>query len=261
MSRARALLRRVAVTLGRSPDRDTASATCAQCGSRSSTVVHRLSRRRVGYWCTACTAVVTTGDLSVLDEPPPVPAEPVDPHAAVLAPPVLAWARTHAARLLDRPVLDRAAYKELHTRFDRAESPGLPGVSAVVGRLHESCYRTDRVTASFPAAPGLAERVEHARRWLARDARDLCWVISAETADHPPLDEVEKAAAAWAGGGPLDREQASALRTALFGTDGGPGCKVLLRSFDDTEVTAALDAYLGTRARPLRAATLTALDR
>ena len=134
-------------------------------------------------------------------------------------------------------------------------------MSSIIGKLHECCYRDDLVAAQFPAAPGLGARIEHARRWLARDARDLCWVLSAETADTPPPDEVEKAAAARAEGLPLEREQANALRTALFGTDGGPGLRLLLRPFDDDEVTAAVDAYLATGARPLRAATLSALDR
>ncbi|GLZ38874.1 hypothetical protein [Actinokineospora sp. NBRC 105648] len=174
-------LRMAATALGHSPDRDALSAPCPQCGRDDTTVVYRLSRRSARFWCTACSAVVSTRDLGLLrpapasPPPPPASTEPVSAPPALLAPPVLAWAKRAAARALTTD-LDRAAYYQLHARFDRAvataRSTGrvpealagldlevlatLPPVSTVIGKLHDHCYRTDLVAAELLAPTLLA---------------------------------------------------------------------------------------------------------
>lgn len=142
--------------------------------------------------------------------------------------------------------------------------PGLPPFPQVVAALHDSCYDLDRVTRQFLEAdkelPELAvrQRVIHARRWLARYARSLCWVDR-----HPPgklvepdRAEVEAALAALRSGELPAPEFRHAARTALLGTDGGPSVAVLLRTHPVDEVVQALTAYLTNGARPLREAVL-----
>ncbi|RLK54312.1 hypothetical protein [Actinokineospora cianjurensis] len=262
----RAHTRTVATALGRSPDREALSPRCPQCGRDGTTAVYRLGRRSARFWCARCEAVVSTRDLAALREvPAPVSLVlPADPHAGYLAPPVLAWARTAAAKALAATELDRATYYQLHTRFDRTAEgsvhSGLPTVSAAIGRLHERCYRVDLVVDDLTlTGPAARERVDHARRWLAGPGRTQCWIVSRHVEDRPEAEFIELAAKAYLRGEPLERDQATALRTGLFGTDGGPRPIALLELFTPDEITAAVRAYR-TGTQPLREAVLAALD-
>lgn len=149
--------------------------------------------------------------------------------------------------------------------------PGLPPFSRVVGALHDGCYRVDRVaeqlqsTVDLPpevTEQALRERVEHARRWLARHGRSLCWVHSRLPEGGPAVPDrgqVEAALASLRAGSLPGPETGRAARTALFGTDGGPALSTLLRAHSTGEVVAALVDYLDTGARPLREEALSRL--
>ncbi|GAA3014145.1 hypothetical protein [Actinokineospora diospyrosa] len=257
--------RMAATLLGRSPEREALSPRCPQCGRDGTTVVYRLGRRSARFWCARCEAVVSTRDLDALRAAPsgPPPAPP-DPHARYLAPDVLAWARTAAGKALAAAELDRATYYQLHNRFDRMADgsvhSGLPPVSAIIGRLHERCYRVDHVVADLGDDTDAArERVDHARRWLAGPGRAQCWIVSRRAQDLPDAAAVDEAAAVYLRGEPLEREQASALRSGLFGTDGGPRPVALLELFTAEEISAAVRDYRDG-AQPLRDAVLAALQ-
>ncbi|GLW89262.1 hypothetical protein [Actinokineospora globicatena] len=268
LDRLRRGARMAATALGRSPEREALSPPCPQCGRDGTTTVYRLSTRSARFWCARCEAVVSTRDLASLRDTATVrnvpSGPPPDPHAHYLAPPVLEWARSAAAKVLTAPELDRATYYQLHTRFDRTAQgsvhSGLPAVSAVIGRLHERCYRVDLVVLDLGHASEEArERVDYARRWLAGPGKNQCWIVSRHAESRPEAESVEEAAAAYLRGDLLDRDQASALRSGLFGTDGGPRPVALLELFTADEITAAVRAYRDG-ARPLRDAVLAALQ-
>lgn len=289
-ARASAALRGLKVLAGRSPDRDRASATCVQCGQHDATVVYRLGRRSARFWCRRCGAVATADVTGIrLDEDHDVVAAPVAPPdrlAELLATPVHAWASATAKKPLLADALDKAAYYQLHTRFDRAVEQalttgrvpdalagadldvlrGLPSVSAIVGLLHENCYHADLVAVKLAGPDVDAQRLaavlartRHARRWLAGN-RELCWVVSRHAPDGNPSAEAVAEAAARVMAGELEREDTQVLRAALFGTDGGPGLRQLAAAFDVAEIEAAVAAYVATGDRPLRDRTLAALD-
>ena len=273
----------VAERAGRPDRRAELAAVCAQCGQSDRTVVHRLWPGRARYWCRRCGAVVTLadpGELVAARWPQPGSAAQVAPGAQagagavagdqsrLVAPAVRAWLAT-AGRGLPA-TLDKAAYYQLHKRFDEATSSALPPVSLVVGRLHEFAYHSVPVVDSlvddgWTERAGVTERVVHARRWLAHAARDTCWVIARFQPDLlPDPDEVaraaERLAATGGAAGAVDRADATLLRAALFGVDGGPGLRLLLRAFPADAVTEAVAAYRADRTRPLLAATRAALD-
>ncbi|MBM7773628.1 hypothetical protein JOD54_003832 [Actinokineospora baliensis] len=251
--------------LGRSPEREALSPTCPQCGRNGTTVVYRMSRRSARFWCAACEAVVSTRDFAALRATPPeTPPPPVDPHARYLTPAVLAWAKAAAPKALAAPSLDRAAYYQLHNRFDRTADTsvhsGLPSVSAIIGRLHERCYQVDHVVADLGQETDAArERVDHARRWLAGPGLPQCWIVSRQVEQLPEAEAVEQAAEVYLRGEPLDRDQASAVRSGLFGTDGGPRPVALLDLFTAEEISAAVRDYRQGK-QPLREAVLAALQ-
>jgi hypothetical protein len=253
----------LAELLGRSDRRGDVAVACAQCGRDDTTVVYRLSRRSGRYWCRDCGAVAAVPDLAAL-----VPArwtEPVvrvaPPAPVVLAPAVAEWYAATTRKPL--AAFDKAAYYQLHKRFDAATGSGLPSVSSVVGQLHESCYLADPVVAAVAGTADVAavrDRVVYARAWLASAARDACWLLARYQPDvAPPAEDVARAGAALADGS-LSREDAALLRQALFGTDGGPQLKLLLRGFTDADVTAAIAGYCSSGARPLRDRAVTALQ-
>jgi hypothetical protein len=190
------------------------------------------------------------------------------------------WLRQRSRRPLAPRQLSKAAIYQHYRDWDRhlrqlgpvaaarlagpgepAPVPGLPAFSQVVGLLHETCYQLDPVvTRLHPPGPAdlvtaLRQRAEHARRWLARYGRELCWLHSrlpeGRLVDPDPA-VVTAALAALRDGGPLDPAAARAARAALFGTDGGPGLAALLRTYPAEQFVAGLREYLATGSRPLR---------
>lgn len=142
--------------------------------------------------------------------------------------------------------------------------PGLPPFSQVVGALHDGCYHVEKVTAQLRADPGLApgtpeealrERVEHARRWLARHGRSLCWVHTRRPDGNlvePDRAQVAAVLAELRAGRLPDPDGGRAVHAGLFGTERGPALPAVLRTYSTGEVMAALDEYLASGARPLR---------
>lgn len=148
--------------------------------------------------------------------------------------------------------------------------PGLPSFPQVVSALHNTCYDVERAVRQLlasgdppaeEAAAALRERVEHARRWLARHARALCWVDRhpPEGLVEPDRAAVEAAVAALRSGALPDLETGRAALAALFGVDSSPSLSTLLRAYATDEVVDALAAYLARGERPLRQETLARL--
>lgn len=155
---------------------------------------------------------------------------------------------------------------------------GLPPFSAVVGALHDACYHSELAvralrrrgldTGCGPAAEperpaperaarerAVYQRAEHARRWLAGRAGELCWIVSRLPHGQlavPDPGAVRAAVAALRSGGQPDPVAGRAARAALFGTDGGPALPTLQAVYPATELAVALAAYLESGARPLR---------
>ena len=143
-------------------------------------------------------------------------------------------------------------------------------VPQVVSALHNTCYDVERAVRQLlasgdppaeEAAAALRERVEHARRWLARHARALCWVDRhpPEGLVEPDRAAVEAAVAALRSGALPDLETGRAALAALFGVDSSPSLSTLLRAYATDEVVDALAAYLARGERPLRQETLARL--
>ena len=146
--------------------------------------------------------------------------------------------------------------------------PDLPAFATVVRALHDRCYHVDEVVRFLSASPdgppppagaALRERVEHARRWLARYGRAYCWIHTRLPDSGPAVPDraaVEAARAALRAGRQPDPVAAHAARAALFGTDGGPALSALLETYPAGRMAAALAAYLATGERTLRDETL-----
>ena len=125
--------------------------------------------------------------------------------------------------------------------------PGLPSFPQVVSALHNTCYDVERAVRQLlasgdppaeEAAAALRERVEHARRWLARHARALCWVDRhpPEGLVEPDRAAVEAAVAALRSGALPYLETGRAALAALFGVDSSPSLSTLLRAYATDEV-------------------------
>jgi hypothetical protein len=222
----------------------------------------------------------------------PAPGGATDPLLEVMPAAMVGWLHRTARRAPSRNRLGKAELYGYYANFDRFvaqadTSPrsaalfaavtggrpelaprGLPGFPAVVGALHDRCYRVDRVCAALRAdgddpvrAAAVRERVEHARRWLATQGRDRCWIARPPAAVPPPataalpaLIELVRADADWTG------ERTRPVHQALFGVDGGPPLPRLLDVFGPETIIAALHTLGRDGSRPLRDAVLAALD-
>ena len=276
---------------GRDPDRAGYATGCRQCGQWESVSVFRLGPRRARYWCQRCGAVVRLPDRAALrpvdqlrDQPAAAavpaprpagsagPGGPAGPDGAGLAEVMPAamrrWALARSRRPLTLDRLDKSTVYQLYREWDARPDAGaaLPAFSVVVGALHECCYHTDLagrgLAGGEEVAGPLAERLEHARRWLALRGRELCWIHSRVPAGglaEPDPAAVRAAIAALRAGERPDPVAARAARAAAFGTDGGPGLPALLRVYPAGELLAALAGYLASGARPLRADVLARL--
>jgi hypothetical protein len=128
----------------------------------------------------------------------PPPGSAADPLLEVMPAAMVGWLRRTARRPASRERLGKAEMYGYYANFDRfvaqaSTAPraaallaevtggrpesvprGVPGFPVVVTALRKHCYQVDRVCAALlPAAADpaqvafVAERVEHARRWLA----------------------------------------------------------------------------------------------
>jgi hypothetical protein len=274
---------------GRDPVRFGMTVPCRQCGERALVRLVRLSPRRGRYWCGRCGAVVTLtarSDLRlVADRPPPAAPVPVAgsrPDGVdvrqVMPAAMLGWVESRTRRPISVDRLDKPTMYQLYKRWDThlaglavegspPAAPGLPSFSAVVGALHDRCYRTELVVETLAGTVAathraLYERVEHARRWLATRAGELCWIVSRVPQGAlavPDRGEVEAAVAALRSGGQPGPAAGRAARAALFGTDGGPTLRTLQAVYPAEEMLVALDEYLVSGRRPLRADVLSHL--
>jgi hypothetical protein len=220
----------------------------------------------------------------------PGPAANLDPAWREVMPAAMTrWAASRARGALRAGRLDRATVYQLYRGWDAhlrelgpegaaalAEPgeppacPGLPAFSTVVGALHDGCYHVDSVverlrdTGTPPGAePALRQRVEHARRWLARHGMALCWVHARQPDGglaEPDRAGVEAAVAALAAGRWPEPVAGRAARAALFGTDGGPSLATLAHTYSIEDMVVALRSYLASGARPLREQTLARLS-
>lgn len=283
--------------VGRDPVRFDRTAACRQCDRTDFVAVLRLGWRRARYWCGYCGAVVTlTGPTGLLPArarrrpapSPPAPSVPPDEVSGEVMPAAMyRWAGRRARRPLTLAGLDRATFYQLYKRWDahlaqldpatRAELAGpgeppavagLPSISAVVGALHDLCYRTDLVVASLAGGvgpdgepgpeivAGVWERVEHARRWLAGRMAEQCWIVT-RLVDGRPVrpdpTQVDAAVAALRRGDLPDPAAGRAARAALFGTDGGPNLRTLRRVYPPDRLLSALTDHLHHGGHPLRA--------
>jgi hypothetical protein len=260
---------------------------CRQCGERAFVRVLRLSPRRGRYWCGRCGAVVTLtsrADLALVAErPPPAPRElmagprqnEVDVRE-VMPDAMLGWLESRIRRPVSLDRLDKPTMYQLYNRWDahlaslavEDQQLALPSFSAVVGALHNRCYRTELVVEMLlgSTAAGhraLYERVEHARCWLATRAGELCWIVSRLPQGMlavPDRDEVDAAVAALRSGGQPGPLAGRAARAALFGTEGGPTLRALQAVYPAGEMLVALETYLVSGERPLRADVLSRLS-
>ena len=206
--------------------------------------------------------VHAAGDGAV--DPLPVPSGPASPYSKAV---VYQRYREWDAHLRRLSPADVAA---LANPGEPPVQPGLPSFPQVVSALHNTCYDVERAVRQLlasgdppaeEAAAALRERVEHARRWLARHARALCWVDRhpPEGLVEPDRAAVEAAVAALRSGALPDLETGRAALAALFGVDSSPSLSTLLRAYATDEVVDALAAYLARGERPLRQETLARL--
>jgi hypothetical protein len=236
--------------------------------------VLRQGRRRSRYWCERCGAVVTVATSELRAAPRPVPGD----LAAVMPADMVRWLSDRVRRLPTVYELRRGTMYDLYRRWDAERASGLPAFSAVVDTLHDACYRTELAatrlgqrpwragtwagSASQRCSGALRERVEHARRWLAVHAADLCWILrrlpDGELAV-PDGEAVRAALTALKDGATLDADQSWAARAALFGTYAGPSLAALLDVYPREEMARALEVYLESGGRPLRANVLASL--
>src|SRR5262249_25041979 len=129
--------------------------------------------------------------------------------------------------------------------------------SAVVDALHDTCYRHDLAVQRFvPPSDVLRERVDHARRWLALRAAELSWVLRRLPDGGlavPDRTAVPVALTALPTGAMPDLDAAGAAGAALLGRYAGPSIEALFAVSPPAELVRALEVYLATSARPLRA--------
>jgi hypothetical protein len=270
---------------GRDPTRFEMTLPCRQCGEHAFVRLLRLSPRHGRYWCGRCGAVVTLttrSDLRLVAKPPP-PAAPAPAAGSrpdevdvrqVMPAAMLSWLRSRTGRPVSVDRLDKPTMYQLYNRWDTHLAslavegrPGLPAFSSVVGALHDRCYRTELVVemlhGSAPATRrALYERVEHARCWLAGRAGELCWIVRRlpdGVLAVPDQDEVEAAVAALRSGGQPNPIAGRAARAALFGTEGGPTLRTLQAVYPAEEMLVALEEYLASGERRLRADVLSHL--
>ena len=284
---------------GRNPDRLDRTAACRQCDRTDFVAVLRLGRRRVRYWCGHCGAVVAGTDLATLlpararrratPAPPAASApasEPDQVAGRVMPAAMYRWAARQSRRPLTLAALDRPLLYQLYKRWDAhlsqcdpatqeelavAGEPvpvaGLPPISAVIGALHDLCYRTELVVASLtdgktPDPQTFAavwERAEHARQWLAGRVAEQCWIVT-RLVDGQPVRpdpaQVQAAVTALQAGEIPDPAAGRAARAALFGTDGGPSLRTLQRVYSTDQLCTALTGHLRNSDYPLRAEVL-----
>lgn len=266
---------------------------CRQCGQWWAVSVLG-TRFGVRYWCRRCGAVAT-GDSAALRPAAEFRAaaattgsadrtDPVEAVRELLPGAMVEWMRSRSRRLPTPEKLNKQVIYQLYRAWDRhlaaaapdelaalavagepAPVPGLPSFAAVVTAVNGACYRGDlalaRLARSLPAdapagaRPALFARVEHARRWLAHNGGDLCWVHQlapdGELAQ-PDREEVVAAAAALRAGGDLDPTTCDTLRAALFGAEKGPRFTSLRDAYPVESMLAGLETYLESGDRPLR---------
>jgi hypothetical protein len=266
---------RLRTALGYDPRRGGYTATCRQCASAASVLVLRTGPRRVRYWCQRCGAVVSTSDRAVLrpiDGPAPDHGPAPDEHrapgrgpasdgglAAVMPSAMIAWLAGVSRRPVTLDHLDKGLMYQLYKQWDAhraaAGGPALPAFSAVVGALHRVAYRPDlAVLALRPNCPEAAtERAGHALRWLALRGAAACWINGPPVIPDPDPVAVKRAAKALRTGVVPGPEDGRAARAALFGVDGGPPLPALFPAYEPARMADALDRYLATAERPLRA--------
>lgn len=227
--------------------------TCVQCGHPHP---HRIGRRR--YSCRACGAVFRRG----------APRDPFastegDPLAAYMPARMVRWVRAQGEA---SPTPDRVAMARWYKGFDAfvararadaaeradferlsevpledlpAKPPAFPQVCAA---LHASCYSSELAEAKV----GHAERVGHARAWLAAAGRSTTWLEARPAAD-PPHDAVKELLPLPSS---FSAAQVSTLFSALFQVERGPSLPGVL-ALGVEPISLALAAYLETGERPL----------
>ncbi|MEW9556453.1 hypothetical protein [Nonomuraea sp. NPDC050783] len=130
-----------------------------------------------------------------------------------------------------------------------ADTGPQPGMRHVLGLLQSHCYDVDRVIALL--GPAAAERVRHARAWLAAHGR--CWID--RTVQEVPGD--------LPGGGDLSARWTRAwyrtLYLTLFGTESGPPLRRLTELFGRDALAAAVRVHAERGERPLRERVLSQL--
>jgi hypothetical protein len=263
----------------RRADRSALVTGCRQCGRWQSVTVLRLGRRRVRYWCQHCGAVVgadprvlrPAGELRAAATGPAATGPAAAPGPGDVMPAaMLAWVGTRSRKPVTLQRLDKAAiyhhYQQWDAHQSRAGRPDSrpparsPAFPAVVGALHNLCYRGDLVAGSFlppasppgPATDAVWERVEHARCWLAVRGREWCWIHAGVPGSGPVVPDRADVAAAVAALGSGDDPQVELLWAALFGTDRGPALRKLRLVYQPEEMIDAMRVYLRSGARPLR---------
>lgn len=185
----------------------------------------------------------------------------------------LDWATMHAAYAAFDAFVDAAAHggraAALHELVtDDPPHARLPRWRSVLGALHASSY--DPAAACEHLVPGdsplralVAERVEHARAWLARHGRDRCWIVRDVAADRPAGPEIPTAAGVppeppepsghrppgaspeLFPGGPAElapQVSPEQIYRALFGTRCGPPLRRVREQFGAAQVATALAA-------------------
>jgi hypothetical protein len=231
-------------------------AVCLQCGQWEWTRVLRLGRRRSRYWCERCGAVVTVPTTELSTDLRPASGN----LAAVMPAAMVRWLSSANRRVPDLDELTRGTLYDLYRRWDVGRGSDLPAFSAVVDALHDTCYRPDLVVRRFgPPSDALRERVEHARRWLALRAAELSWALRRLPDGGlavPDREAVQAALTALRTGATPDLDASWAARAALFGTYAGPSVGALSVVYPPAELVRALEVYLATGARPLRAEVL-----
>lgn len=187
---------------------------------------------------------------------------------AVLPAPMILWLYARPNCLSDfRIDLQRSAFLAYYEEYDRflasvragdrratalyelvSDDPvpaaPLPRMRTVLGLLHGHCYDVETVTALL--GTGAAERVGHARAWLAAHGR--CWIdaVKAQAFDANSLLRNGARPEPWT------RSSYRTLYLALFGSEDGPPLHRLQELFGTEKLVAAVQAYLSSGERPLR---------
>jgi hypothetical protein len=192
----------------------------------------------------------------------------------IMPPAMVGWLRGRGGTRADPTT--KAVLYQTYRLYDRVGGgpPGLPPFPAVVAELHRSCYQLAAAARALLDGAGtddatvraVEERVEHARRWLSTAGRDQCWIVRRVPPGGPAeasADRVAPLVERMRAADPATRwsaEEATALVDALFGTGGGAQIRQVVAVFGGERVADALAAYLRDGSRPLREATLAALD-